>query len=178
MTDTLAKNHGIARSLAATGGTLLGAEFHFDMVRPGIGLYGGLPYSKAEPVVTLSLPVIQSRQVLAGEYVGYGATWKAEKNTTVATLAAGYADGIIRAVGEGRGSPLSIYAGDIVCPIIGRVSMDMLTVDITQLDHVPAQLELLNNFQGVDAVAQAAGTIGYEILTACGQRYERRYITD
>ncbi len=199
MTDSLAANHGVQRSLAATGGTLLGPEFHFDMVRPGIGLYGGLPYAQAEPVVTLSLPLIQTRKVLAGETVGYGAAWKATKITTVATLAAGYADGIIRAVGnvaaavdsaaiaaagganKDRPAPnadarLSVYAGEIACPIIGRVSMDMLTVDISALGEVPAKLELLNGLQSVDQVAAAAGTIGYEILTACGQRYQRCYV--
>lgn len=176
MTDALASNQGITRSLAATGGTLLGPEFHFDLVRPGIGLYGGLPFSQAEPVVTLSLPVIQSRKVLAGETVGYGATWQAETTTTVATLAAGYADGILRAVGAGTGKPLAVYSGNTACPIIGRVSMDMLTVDISALDSVPAELQLLNSMQGVDTVAAAAGTIGYEILTACGQRYEREYV--
>ncbi len=88
------------RSLAATGGILLGPDYHFDLTRPGIGLYGGLPFEHARPVVRLSLPVIQVRDVEPGEAVGYGATWYAERPTRVATLAAGYADGLIRAMGN------------------------------------------------------------------------------
>lgn len=179
MTDSVVATSNTPRSLAATGGTLLGPDFHFDMVRPGIGLYGGLPFTAAEPVVTLSLPVIQTREVKVGETVGYGAAWQATKTTTVATLAAGYADGIIRASGnlsEGAEEPVLLYAANVGCPLIGRVSMDMLTVDVSALEKLPTELELLNNLQGVDALAAHAGTIGYEILTACGNRYQRHYI--
>ena len=175
MTDSLAAG-GVPRSLAATGGTLLGKDYHFDMVRPGIGLYGGLPFAKAEPVVTLSLPVIQTRTVKTGETVGYGGCWQASRETTVATLSAGYADGIIRAIGEQTtGKSVSLYSGTTPCPQIGRVSMDLLTVDISALQETPTELELINPLQGVDVLAAAAGTIGYEILTALGGRYKRVY---
>lgn len=163
----------VRRSLAATGGTLLGPDYHFDMCRPGIGLYGGTPFKQAEPVVKLSIPIIQSRKVLAGETVGYGGHWTAINDTQVATIAAGYADGLIRAIGNGS---VCLYANNIACPLIGRVSMDLITVDISELDYVPNSLDLLNDIQTIDVLAEAAGTIGYEILTSLGARYVRKYI--
>lgn len=161
------------RSLAATGGTLLGADFHFDLTRPGVGLYGGAPYLEAKSVVTLDLPVIQTRLVKSGESVGYGAAWIAKRNSVVATVAAGYADGLIRAMCF---KPLSLFAGSQKCPMIGRVSMDLITVDVTDIAEMPTHLDLLNENQTVDDLAEAANTIGYEILTSLGQRYERRYL--
>ena len=161
---------GVPRSLAATGGTLLGPDSHFELPRPGIGLYGCLPHADAQPVVRLSLPVVQTRLVTAGEGVGYGASWTAERDTRVATLAAGYADGLIRAMSNSG----QVFAGEVACPIIGRVSMDLITVDVSHLDEVPDALDILSPAQGVDAVAAAAGTIGYEVLTALGARYQRR----
>ncbi|OUS08263.1 alanine racemase [Rhodobacterales bacterium 52_120_T64] len=158
-------------SLSATGGILLGADYHMDITRPGIGLYGGEPFMDARPVVTLSLPVIQTRPVAVGESVGYGATWVAPRPSTIATVAGGYADGLIRAMG----SNASLYAGDTRCPIVGRVSMDLITVDVTDLAQVPASLDILNTTQTVDVLADAAGTIGYEILTSLGNRYQRVY---
>ncbi len=160
------------RSLAATGGILLGPRWHHDLTRAGIGLYGGAPFADALPVVTLSLPVIQVRDVAAGESVGYGATWTASRPSRVATLDAGYADGLLRAIGSGG---IHLYSGDIACPLVGRVSMDLITVDVTDLPHVPPSLEILNARQTVDDLARVAGTIGYEILTSLGGRYERVY---
>ena len=160
------------RSLAATGGILLGPSYHFDLARPGVGLYGARPFSDAVPVVGLDVPVIQVRDVSAGETVGYGAAWRAPRPSRVATLSAGYADGLIRAMG-GLGFA---WAGDVPCPLVGRVSMDLLTADVTALDEVPGALTLLGAHQGVDDLADAAGTIGYEILTALGRRYERRHL--
>lgn len=161
----------IPRSLAATGGTVIGAAYHFDLTRPGVGLYGGLPFAGARPVVTLDLPVIQVRTVKAGESVGYGAAHVAEAETRVATLAAGYADGLHRALGRG----VDYWAGDVPCPGLGRVSMDLVTVDVTHLDKVPESLQLLGRHQGIDAVAEVAGTIGYEVLTSLGPRFDRVY---
>ncbi len=163
---------GVPRSLSATGGILLGPDFHFDVTRPGIGLYGGLPFAEAAPVVRLSLPVIQTRDVAAGETVGYGNTWTAAAPARIATLAAGYADGLIRAM-TGRAK---IFAGDTLCPLAGRVSMDMMGVDVTHLAQVPDALDIICPQQGVDALAEAAGTIGYEILTSLGHRYRRTYM--
>ena len=162
----------IPRALAATGGILLGRDYHFDLTRPGIGLYGGLPFAEASPVVSLSLPIIQVRDVAKGESVGYGNTWVAQRPSRVATVSGGYADGIIRAVGP----KARIYAGDVLCPVVGRVSMDLITVDVTDLPEVPDALDLLGPHQGVDAVADMAGTIGYEILTSLGARYTRDHV--
>ncbi|SES16365.1 alanine racemase [Tranquillimonas rosea] len=159
------------RSIAATGGILLGPDYHLEMTRPGIGLYGGAPFDDAHPVAHLSLPVIQTRDVEPGEPVGYGCTWTAEEPTRVATVSGGYADGIIRAMGN----KAVLFDGDVPCPLVGRVSMDLLTIDITHLDHVPSHLDLLCEHQTVDDIADVAGTIGYEILTSLGARYARRY---
>lgn len=165
---------GIAhrRSLAATGGILLGPEYHFDLVRPGVGLYGGLPFADAVPTLRLSAPVVQTRTVRPFETVGYGNAWEAKVESTIATIAAGYADGLLRAMGAGA----KVFAGNIPCPVVGRVSMDLITVDVSHLDEVPENLEILGPYQGVDELAQAAETIGYEILTALGARYERSFL--
>lgn len=155
------------KSLAATGGTLLGSEYHFGLVRPGIGLYGGLPFSQAKPVVTLDLPIIQTRRVPAGETVGYANSFEAAQDMIVATVSSGYADGLIRAMS----GHAKLFAGDTLCPLLGRVSMDLLTVDVTHLDDIPDLLTILGPQQTVDQLADAAGTIGYEILTSLGHRY-------
>jgi alanine racemase len=163
---------GVRRSLAATGGILLGPRFHHDLTRPGVGLYGGQPFAGARPVVTLALPVIQVRAVAPGEIVGYGAAWTASAPARIATVAAGYADGLLRAIGGGR---VALYAGDTACPLVGRVSMDLITVDVSGLAEVPDHLEILKARQTVDDLARAAGSIGYEVLTSLGPRYERVY---
>jgi len=159
----------VPRSLSATGGTLLGEAYHYDMVRPGIGLYGGLPFEQARPVVTLDIPVIQIRRVAAGETIGYANAWTAKAPTTIATISAGYADGLIRAMG----AQAKLFADDIPVPIVGRVSMDLITVDITALQEPRESLQLIGAHQSVDDVADCAGTIGYEILTSLGARYKR-----
>ncbi len=164
----------LRRSLAATGGTLLGPAWRFDMVRPGVGLYGGHPFREAERVVDLDAPVIQLRDVAKGEAVGYGGAWVADAPARVATIAAGYADGLIRAMG-GRAR---VFHEGRALPVIGRVSMDLMTLDATEApDLAPGDMvSLLGPGQGVDALAAAAGTIGYEILTALGARYARRCV--
>lgn len=158
-------------SLAATGGILLNDKFHFDMVRPGVGLYGGLPFTQALPVAYLALPVIQTRDVQKGETVGYGNTWKAKRPSRIATVAAGYADGLIRA----SSNRMQLYADKTPCPVVGRVSMDLITVDVTDLDEVPSELDVLGVYQTVDDVAACMDTIGYEVLTSLGGRYARYY---
>ncbi|MEM8823408.1 MAG: alanine racemase [Pseudomonadota bacterium] len=158
-------------SLAATGGTLLGAGYHFDMTRPGIGLYGGLPYGDATPVVSLELPVIACFDVAEGEASGYGATWTAPAPTRLATVAAGYADGLPRALAPG----LEMMAGPVPCPVVGRVSMDLMTIDIGHLETDPTSLSILDLDHGVDDLADKAGTIGYEMFTSLGRRYGRSY---
>lgn len=162
---------GIARSLSATGGILLGPEYHFELTRPGIGLYGGQPFAQSRPAVRLALPVIQLREVAPGETVGYSNTWTATAPTWVATVAAGYADGLSRRLS----GVASLWAADTPCPLIGRVSMDLITVDVSHLEEIPATLDILGPHQGVDALAGVAGTIGYEVLTSLGPRYQRSY---
>ena len=161
---------GVPRSLAATGGILLGPDYHFDIVRPGIGLHGAVPY-QGHASVRLDLPVIQCRDLAPGEVAGYGNSWQAGRQSRIATLSAGYADGILRGL-SGR---LVLWHGETPCPAVGRVSMDLVTVDITDLGEDPETLTLIGPQQGVDEIARAAGTIGYEVLTSLGRRYARRY---
>jgi len=117
--------------------------------------------------------VIQVRDVAAGETVGYGNSWTAKDTAKIATVAAGYADGLLRAQ-SGKGQ---LWADDVPCPIVGRVSMDLIGVDVTHLEDIPNALDILCPFQGVDDMADHAGTIGYEILTSLGARYNRRYVS-
>lgn len=163
----------VRRSLAATGGILLGRDYHFDVTRPGIGLFGGDPFTDGTPVVTLDAPVIQTREIPTGGIVGYGAEWVARRPSRIATLAIGYADGLSRALG-GRGAS-EVWAGDTRCPIVGRISMDLTTVDVTHVETLPDSLQILNRSQTIDDLAAVAGTIGYEILTGLGGRIRLRY---
>jgi len=163
----------VPRSLAATGGILLGPAYHFDLCRPGIGLYGGKPFDDAHGVVQLDLPVIQVRPLKKGEVVGYGNAWQAERDARIATVSAGYADGLIRAMSDRA----MLWHGDDPCPLVGRVSMDLITVDVTDLGFDPEALTILGPKQKVDQLADRAGTIGYEILTSLGGRYSRQYFS-
>lgn len=164
---------GVPRSLAATGGSLLGADYHFEMTRPGVGLYGGLPFRDAKPVVALETPIIQVRELTDGETVGYGAAYVADGHRRIATISAGYADGLLRAMSGG----FTVRIGDRAVPSAGRVSMDLITLDVTDAPEAVegAMLRVLGADQTVDQLAEAAGTIGYEILTSLGPRYDRRY---
>ena len=161
----------VPRSLAATGGILLGPDYHFDLTRPGVGLYGGLPYEEAKPVAFLDLPVIQIRDLAPGETVGYANGWEAERPSRIATVSGGYADGLQRHISN----QAVLFHEDEPCPIVGRVSMDLIGVDVTHLREKPKSLSMLGNNQSVDDLADVAGTIGYEILTQLGARYARRY---
>jgi alanine racemase len=160
-------------SLSATGGILLGDDYHFDLTRPGIGLYGGLPFIDALPVVTLDLPVIQVRDVDEGASVGYACGWTALRPSQIATVSGGYADGLIRAMGNGA----TLTHEGRKLPVVGRVSMDLITADVTELEDTPSHLQLIGQHQSVDTIASFAGTIGYEILTSLGARYDRVYLT-
>jgi alanine racemase len=168
LTDGIA----VPRSFAATGGILLGPAYHFDLTRPGIGLYAAQPYTAGQPALRLSLPVIQTRHLTAGETAGYGNSWTATADTTLATVAAGYADGLSRRLSNNA----KLWHGDVPCPIVGRVSMDLITVDVTHLSAIPDALDILGPHQSPDALADLAGTIGYEVLTSLGPRYTRHYI--
>ncbi len=172
-------------SLCNTAGVLLGANYHFDLVRPGIGLYGGNPFSTPghpfKPVVTLSARIMRVSTIPAGESVGYGATFQTVAPTRVATLAAGYADGYFRALGTTDGRGLSVSIDGKMAPVIGRVSMDMITVDVSHLPEKQIKrgqfAELIGEKITIGDVGRAAGTIGYEVLTRLGYRYRRKYIS-
>ncbi|MEI4469898.1 alanine racemase [Frigidibacter sp. MR17.24] len=167
----LTEDTGVPRSLSATGGILLGPEFHFELVRPGIGLHGCAPFDQGRKPLRLSLPVIQIREIHAGETVGYSNTFIAESSMLVATVSAGYADGLLRSL-SGRAH---LWQGLVPCPILGRVSMDLITVDVTHLADTPTHLDMLGEKQSADDLAAVAGTIGYEILTGLSPRYRRVY---
>jgi alanine racemase len=115
--------------------------------------------------------VIQVRDVEVGETVGYGNAWTADRPSKIATLSGGYADGLTRALSGGA----NLYHGAQAVPLVGRVSMDLITADVTDLPELPGVLSILGSDQTVDALAARAGTIGYEILTSLGPRYARRY---
>jgi alanine racemase len=165
-------------SLANTGGVFLGPEFHHDLVRPGIGLFGGGPFARTHPqlkqVATLAAPILQVRAVSEGETIGYGASFTADRAYRVAVLAIGYADGLLRA-GAGRGR--AWFAG-AHRKILGRISMDLMVVDVTGCEDAQpgAMVELLGPHVTVDAAAEAAGTASYEVLTRLGHRAERVYL--
>jgi alanine racemase len=176
---------GIPASLANSSGIFLGAAAHADMVRPGAALFGVNPTPGApnlmQPVVDLKCRVLQVRDVARGASVGYGATWIAKRDTRLAVIAAGYADGFLRASAATETAPgREVLVGDRRCPIVGRVSMDLFTVDITDLpDRAIYRGDFVTVIGGgldVDQVAAQAGTIGYEILTSLGRRFQRRYL--
>lgn len=166
-------------SLANSSGIFLGAGFHFDLARPGIALYGGNPTPEAanpmRQVVRLQGRILQVRQIDAPQTVGYGATFRAQQPMRLATVAAGYADGYFRSLSN-RGHA---WVGEERVAVVGRVSMDLITLDVTGLPErevVPGGLvDLLSPEEGVNALAAEAGTIPYEILTALGRRYQRSY---
>jgi len=163
-------------SLANTGGVLLGEAFAFDLVRPGIGLYGGDPAGRSpgrfEPVVRVEAPILQTRTLSPGETIGYGATFTASRAMTTATVALGYADGFLRASGPGTRARIAGRPA----PIVGRVSMDLIVLDVTDLETAVAQGAPAVFFGAdLEATAGAGGTLGYELLTRLGGRFERAY---
>ena len=178
---------GIPGSLANSSGVFLGTGAHCDMVRPGAALFGVNPTpghaNPMRPVVTLQAHVVQVRTVPKGETIGYNANWTAKLATRIAVVAAGYADGYPRAASTSDSAP----GGDAIvagtrCPLAGRVSMDLLAIDITALtEHAVRRgdlVTLIGGEIGVDALAAAAGTIGYDVLVNLGQRYHRSYRRD
>jgi alanine racemase len=169
---------GVPFSIANSAGMFLGPAFASDLARPGCALYGINPTpGRPNPMrqaVRLDAPVLQVREIAPGDTVGYGATWTAERPSRVATVAAGYADGYLRAL---SGRAFGVFAGQSV-PLIGRVSMDLIAFDVTDApaDIAPgAAIRLIGPGNTPDDLAARAGTIGYEILTALGNRYRREY---
>lgn len=172
-------------SLANSGGVFLGPAFHYDLVRPGIALYGGRALdgrpNPMRPVVNLSARILQVREVPAGETVGYGAIWRVDETARIATLACGYADGFLRALSGPTGKPGPVgYIGDYPVPVVGRVSMDLITVDVTgvppEIAHRGAWVEVMGERVTVDDLTDMAGTIGYELLSRLSRRVHRIYV--
>jgi len=166
-------------SLANSSGVFLGPDYHFRVARPGAAVYGVNPQpGSSNPmiqVVRLKGKIVQTRRIDRGETVGYGATHRRHRAGRIATVAVGYADGWLRSLSN-RGS--AAIAGRRV-PVVGRVSMDLITLDVSALEPSLTEpgtpVDLIDAEHGVDAVAAEAGTIGYEILTALGRRYARVY---
>jgi alanine racemase len=173
----------VPASLSNSSGIFLGPQFHFDLVRPGAALYGVNPTPEADnpmqQVVDVKARVVQVRSVERGESVGYGATWTARRPTRLAIVAAGYADGYFRAAGGVDGVRTAhALVGGKRCPIAGRISMDLMAIDITDLPSPPRRgqmVTLIGDGVTVDELALHFGTIGYEVLTSLGDRYQRIY---
>lgn len=172
----------VPTSLANSASIINGYATGYDLARPGIALYGGRAVNPIdnpmEPVVALTAPIVQKRLVKAGETVGYGATWTATRDTLIAVAPVGYADGYVRYAGAGDHKAGSFGAiGGIKVPIVGRVSMDLTTFDMTDLPasvrDSATDIELIGPTITVDDVADAARTIGYEILTGLSHRLHR-----
>lgn len=176
---------GVPRSLAASDGLMLGRAYHFDLVRPGYAIYGGQASQSHPapvlPAVTVLARILAVHDVAPGETVGYSATWHATRPTRIATIAAGYADGIPRTASapDGRPGGHVAIAGSLA-PIVGRVSMDLITVDITDFPpgaaHAGDFATIVGPELSVEDAGYAAGTIGYEILTRLGTRFARHYV--
>jgi len=176
--DALTRLPSAPASLAASGGVFLGKDYHFDLARPGIGLYGGHPQPGhgANPMgcaVQLAATVLQVRTIAAGESVGYGATFRAARPSTIATIALGYADGVLRSAAAKAG----VVIRGQRAPFAGRVSMDLIGLDVTGIAGVAAgdEAELFGPSLPVDEAAASWGTISYELLTGLSRRVPRVY---
>lgn len=164
-------------SLANSGGVMLDERFDHDLTRPGIALYGGgeaVGDIDLLPGLTLTAPILSLHQGKAGETVGYGAAHTLERDTPLATVALGYADGIPRS----GGSALMSYIDGAPCPVVGRISMDLITIDVSKAQDalkVGTAVEFIGKTSKLEAQAALCGTIGYELLTGLSDRVERIY---
>lgn len=174
----------VAASMANSSGVYLPQRPHFDLVRPGYALYGGNPTPASanpmRPVARLSARIVATRDLAAGESVGYDGIWTAPRPSRVATIGMGYADGAPVSATAAPGKPGGeAIVGGARCPFVGRVSMDYILLDVTEAPPAAARrgewVELLGDAIGVEDLARRSGTIGYEILTRLGRRYSRCY---
>ncbi|HWJ87842.1 MAG TPA: alanine racemase [Pelagibacterium sp.] len=174
----------IPASIANSAAVMTSKDYHYQMVRPGIAMYGGQALN-ARPnpmarVISMHVPILQIKEPRIGETVGYGAAYRLRRDTKLAILAIGYADGYFRAL-SGIGGQIGgrVAVNGTVVPVLGRVSMDMTAIDITDVDGLvqPGDLvELLGPTISIDDVADSARTIGYEILTNLNGRFPRSYV--
>jgi len=183
--SVIAQFPGIPASLANSAATMTTREMHFQMTRPGIALYGGRAVAGRRnpmlPAVTLEAPLLQVRDAKTGESVGYGATYTLSRDSRLGIIGIGYADGFLRSLsGTNQHSGGRAYVRGQIVPIVGRVSMDMVIVDLTDLQNdipLPGEMvEMLGPHISVDDQADPAGTLGYEILTSLKGRYSRNYV--
>jgi alanine racemase len=175
---------GVPAALSNSSGIFLGPQYQFDLVRPGAALYGVNPTPEADnpmqPVVELKARIVQIRNVERGDTVGYGGTWTARRPTKLAIVASGYADGYFRAASANDGTRgAEVVVAGKRCPIAGRVSMDLIAVDVTDLEKNAARrghlVTLIGEGITVDELAHHFGTIGYDVLTSLGRRFARIY---
>jgi alanine racemase len=170
----------IKKSLANSSGLFRDTDYHYDMVRPGYALYGGNPTPEGnnpmKPVVSLHTCILQVRECLKDQSIGYGASHNFKKDTRTATIALGYTDGFLRS----HSNKAIVYYNNQPCPVIGRVSMDLVTIDISNIIGEPPKqgdmIEVIGPNQSIDDLAKSANTIGHEILTSLNSRYKREYI--
>jgi alanine racemase len=176
---------GIPASLANSAGLMTGRDYHFQMVRPGIALYGGRAVvGRKNPmatVATLHAPVLQVHEGRTGETVGYGAAYTLSRDSRLAVIGIGYADGFPRSMSATNARQgAKVYLRGKLCPVIGKISMDMTIIDITELGQNLPQpgegVEVYGPNVNIDDQADAAGTIGYELLTWLKGRYTRNYV--
>ncbi|WP_316354636.1 alanine racemase [Candidatus Trichorickettsia mobilis] len=172
----------IKASLANSSSIFLGSDYHYDLIRPGAALYGINPTPRQpnpmQHVVSLTAPIIQLQSVLTGSAISYDMTFITKRDTIIATLPIGYADGYPRALSN-RGK---VYIAGHPAPVVGTISMDLIVVDVTDIpsEHIflGQQVEIIGDYYTIDQLAEDAGTIAYEILTRLGKRYHRIYKTD
>jgi alanine racemase len=172
-------------SLANSSAMFLPARPNYDLARPGYSLYGGNPTPGApnpmRPVVTLTVAVQQTRWIEAGSTCGYNAQWTAKRRTRLATLLAGYADGLPRGAGATDSKPgAEVVIAGRRCPLVGRISMDLCVAEVTDLPEEAVNAGDRAEFFGasvdLDDFAARSGTIGYQVLTSLGPRYGREYV--
>lgn len=169
----------VPASFSGSGGIFLGPDYHFDLTRPGIALYGGNPRAHGpnpmRAAATLTADVLGVRSIQPGETVGYGATFTAANTRRLAVCNIGYADGLLRALSN-RGAA---FIDDIACPYAGRVSMDLLTIDVTDVPEAQVgrgtEVEIIGPHMAIEDMAARAGTANYEVLTGLGSRFARVY---
>ena len=180
--DTIRKEFKESKaSLANSAGIFLNKKYHFDLVRPGIALYGGNPFINKKidlkNVINLKAKVIQIRQIQKNDTVGYGATFKAKKDMLVGTIAIGYADGINRKFS----SNMCVFLDGKQLKVLGRISMDLITIDMTSLPKLKKSkkiiyVDVINKYHDINSLSKNIDTISYEVLTSLGNRYKRQYI--
>lgn len=168
------------KSFSASAGALISSDYRFDIIRQGIALYGGNPldteFNELKPVAILNSPILQIRLLKENETQGYGASFKTDKDIKIAIVALGYADGFLRSASNSGYASIN----GIECPIIGRISMDLIAINIDNIENVKTgdNVEFLGANTKLDKQAEAMQTINYEILTRLGNRFNKKYIND